>query len=542
MLENSYYSVISPEGCATILFKDAAAAPRAAAALRITAPDLLRLGVMDAVVPEPDGRRPHRPRRPRRPTSRRRSSTSLRELLPLSPDELLEQRYDRFRKFGAPGRQPVLPPIARRANERRRTEHPSQELIESVWAEARDLVQRLEGSSVQRFAVEAGDYKIEIERGAPRRPAPRRRRSEAPAAQRARSRRARARAGRGAGGARRVGRVHARRAPQAGQPHPRARAARGHLLRGGPAGREAVRGGRATWSTPGQTVCIVEAMKLMNEVAAGEGGKVAEILRRERRAGRVRAGAHVPRAGRASDAAVFEKVLIANRGEIALRVARACRELGVKSVAVYSTADAESAVVRFADEAVCIGPPPPGKSYLHIPNIIGAAQKTGARGDPSRLRLPLRGPVLRRDLRRQRHHLHRPQAGGDGEGGRQGDRPRPDAEGGPAAAAGHRSSRSTTVDEAQEIADDDRLSGDHQGGCRRRRARHERGPQAARTSRASTRPPAPRPRPSSRTAPSTSSATWRRRATPRSSSSATGTATASTSSSATARCSAATRS
>jgi acetyl-CoA carboxylase biotin carboxylase subunit len=75
---------------------------------------------------------------------------------------------------------------------------------------------------------------------------------------------------------------------------------------------------------------------------------------------------------------VFEKVLIANRGEIALRVARACRELGVKSVAVYSTADAESAVVRFADEAVCIGPPAVGRSYLHIPNIIGAAQKTGA--------------------------------------------------------------------------------------------------------------------------------------------------------------------
>src|SRR5918999_2508293 len=75
---------------------------------------------------------------------------------------------------------------------------------------------------------------------------------------------------------------------------------------------------------------------------------------------------------------MFEKVLIANRGEIALRVARACRELGVKSVAVHSTADAEAAVVRFADEAVCIGPPAVGKSYLHIPNIIGAAQKTGA--------------------------------------------------------------------------------------------------------------------------------------------------------------------
>jgi acetyl-CoA carboxylase biotin carboxylase subunit len=75
---------------------------------------------------------------------------------------------------------------------------------------------------------------------------------------------------------------------------------------------------------------------------------------------------------------VFEKVLIANRGEIALRVARACRELGIKSVALYSTADAESAVVRFADEAVHIGPPHPGKSYLNIPNVIGAAQKTGA--------------------------------------------------------------------------------------------------------------------------------------------------------------------
>jgi acetyl-CoA carboxylase biotin carboxylase subunit len=75
---------------------------------------------------------------------------------------------------------------------------------------------------------------------------------------------------------------------------------------------------------------------------------------------------------------LFDKVLIANRGEIALRVARACRELGVESVAVYSTADSESAVVSFADEAVHVGPPHPGKSYLHIPNVIGAALKTGA--------------------------------------------------------------------------------------------------------------------------------------------------------------------
>jgi acetyl-CoA carboxylase biotin carboxylase subunit len=75
---------------------------------------------------------------------------------------------------------------------------------------------------------------------------------------------------------------------------------------------------------------------------------------------------------------LFDKVLIANRGEIALRVARACRELGIQSVAVFSTADAESAVVKFADEAVQIGPPAVGRSYLHIPSIIGAALKTGA--------------------------------------------------------------------------------------------------------------------------------------------------------------------
>jgi acetyl-CoA carboxylase carboxyl transferase subunit beta len=110
MLENSYYSVISPEGCATILFKDAALAPRAAAALRITAPDLLRLEVMDAVVPEPpDGA--HTDHNTTAANVKRALVDSLRELLPLAPEELLQRRYDRFRKFGAPGRQPVLPPI-----------------------------------------------------------------------------------------------------------------------------------------------------------------------------------------------------------------------------------------------------------------------------------------------------------------------------------------------------------------------------------------------------------------------------------------------
>ncbi len=74
---------------------------------------------------------------------------------------------------------------------------------------------------------------------------------------------------------------------------------------------------------------------------------------------------------------MFKKVLIANRGEIALRIIRACRELGVKTVIVYSDADRDSLPVKMADERVCIGPGPSSKSYLHIPNIISAAILTG---------------------------------------------------------------------------------------------------------------------------------------------------------------------
>jgi len=75
---------------------------------------------------------------------------------------------------------------------------------------------------------------------------------------------------------------------------------------------------------------------------------------------------------------VFEKILIANRGEIALRIQRACRELGVKTVAVHSEADADAKYVRLADESVCIGPPPSTHSYLNIPAIISAAEVTDA--------------------------------------------------------------------------------------------------------------------------------------------------------------------
>jgi len=75
---------------------------------------------------------------------------------------------------------------------------------------------------------------------------------------------------------------------------------------------------------------------------------------------------------------MISKVLIANRGEIALRVIRTCKEMGLKTVAVYSTADRDSLPVRFADEAVCIGPPPSSESYLRVDRIIAAAEVTGA--------------------------------------------------------------------------------------------------------------------------------------------------------------------
>src|SRR5678810_1183994 len=71
---------------------------------------------------------------------------------------------------------------------------------------------------------------------------------------------------------------------------------------------------------------------------------------------------------------MFSKILIANRGEIALRIIRACRELGVQTAVVYSTADRDAAYLKLADQAICIGDAPPAESYLNIPRIISAAE------------------------------------------------------------------------------------------------------------------------------------------------------------------------
>src|SRR5450755_3793068 len=75
---------------------------------------------------------------------------------------------------------------------------------------------------------------------------------------------------------------------------------------------------------------------------------------------------------------MFEKILIANRGEIALRINRACKEMGIATVAIHSTADADAMHVRLADESVCVGPPPAAQSYLNMPAIIAACEITGA--------------------------------------------------------------------------------------------------------------------------------------------------------------------
>ncbi len=110
MLENSYYSVISPEGCSTILFKDASKAPQAAAALRLTAPDLIRLKVMDAAVREPEGGA-QTDHDAAAANLKRAVVETLDELVALPVDELLSQRYARFRMFGTAESQPTLDPI-----------------------------------------------------------------------------------------------------------------------------------------------------------------------------------------------------------------------------------------------------------------------------------------------------------------------------------------------------------------------------------------------------------------------------------------------
>jgi acetyl-CoA carboxylase carboxyl transferase subunit beta len=110
LMENAYYAVISPEGCSTILFKDAAQAPRAAAALRMTGADLLRLKIVDTIVPEPEGGAHTNPLVAAQ-NMKTAIANSFEELFRLAPDELVAKRYERFRMFGTADLQPVLPKL-----------------------------------------------------------------------------------------------------------------------------------------------------------------------------------------------------------------------------------------------------------------------------------------------------------------------------------------------------------------------------------------------------------------------------------------------
>ena len=118
---------------------------------------------------------------------------------------------------------------------------------------------------------------------------------------------------------------------------------------------------------------------------------------------------------------MFKKILIANRGEIALRVICACKELGVKTVAIYSEADRNSLHVRFADEAICIGPPQLAQSYLNIPAVISAAEIANVEAIHPGYGLLAENANFAEVCQHERDQVHRPASGSHALDGREGE-------------------------------------------------------------------------------------------------------------------------
>ena len=131
-----------------------------------------------------------------------------------------------------------------------------------------------------------------------------------------------------------------------------------------------------------------------------------------------------------------ERVLIANRGEAAVRIVRACHDLGIEAVAVYSTADRDGLWVELADRAVCIGPHQPAESYLNVQNLVAAAETTGCDAVHPGWGFLAENAAIRARVRRQRPRLRRPAGRVDGGDGRQEPGPRGHAVGRRAARAG----------------------------------------------------------------------------------------------------------